>query len=116
VIAVREGERFVVRLDLERIGAAVPLIAPVFRGTPQYECEQLGALLGCRITLKVESLNPVRCFKGRVRPLHGGRLGHGQPPEAAADAGARGDRTAVRLSVLPLAGRGALLPCGRPLH
>jgi threonine dehydratase len=55
----------VVRLDLERISAAVPQIAPEFRGTPQYECEQLGALLGCRITLKVESLNPVRCFKGR---------------------------------------------------
>ena len=54
-----------VRLDLERITEAVPLIAPVFRGTPQYECEQLGAVLGCRITLKVESLNPVRCFKGR---------------------------------------------------
>jgi threonine dehydratase len=50
---------------LERIRAAVPLIAPVFRGTPQYECEQLGAVLGCRITLKVETLNPVRCFKGR---------------------------------------------------
>jgi threonine dehydratase len=55
----------VVRLDLERIRAAVPLIDPVFRGTPQYECEPLGAVLGCRITLKVETLNPVRCFKGR---------------------------------------------------
>ena len=54
-----------VRLDLERITAAVPQIAAVFRGTPQYECEQLGAVLGCRITVKVESLNPVRCFKGR---------------------------------------------------
>ncbi len=54
-----------VRLDLERIRAAVPQIDPVFRGTPQYECEQLGGFLGCRITLKVESLNPVRCFKGR---------------------------------------------------
>lgn len=53
------------RLDLERIRAAVPLIAPVFRGTPQYQCEPLGAVLGCRITLKVESLNPIRCFKGR---------------------------------------------------
>jgi threonine dehydratase len=68
-VAVRrspsEWSGIMVRLDLERIRAAVPQIAPVFRGTPQYECEQLGAVLGCRITLKVESLNPVRCFKGR---------------------------------------------------
>ena len=54
-----------VRLDLERIRASVPQIDPVFRGTPQYECEQLGAALGCRITLKIETLNPVRSFKGR---------------------------------------------------
>ena len=53
-----------VRLDLERIRAAVPQIDPVFRDTPQYECEPLGAVLGCRITLKVETLNPVRSFKG----------------------------------------------------
>jgi threonine dehydratase len=55
----------VVRLALERIRAAMHHIPPVFRGTPQYECEQLGARLGCRITLKVECLNPIRCFKGR---------------------------------------------------
>jgi threonine dehydratase len=54
-----------VRLDLDRIRAAVPRIAPEFRDTPQYECEPLGAVLGCRITLKVETLNPVRSFKGR---------------------------------------------------
>lgn len=54
-----------VRLDLDRVRAAVSLIDPVFRGTPQYDCEPLGAALGCRITLKVETLNPVRCFKGR---------------------------------------------------
>jgi threonine dehydratase len=54
-----------VRLDLDRIRAAAPLISPEFRETPQYECEPLSDVLGCRLTLKVETLNPVRCFKGR---------------------------------------------------
>lgn len=71
-----------VRLDLERIQAAVPRIAPVFRGTPQYECEQLGARLGCRVTLKVESLNPVRCFKGRGTETVLARLVGGQGPRS----------------------------------
>lgn len=53
------------RLSLERIRSAVSTIAPVFLHTPQYECEPLADSLGCRITLKVETLNPIRCFKGR---------------------------------------------------
>jgi len=75
-------EFVVVRLDLERIRAAVPQIDPVFRGTPQYECEQLGAVLGCRITLKVESLNPVRCFKGRGTETVLARLVAGDGPNS----------------------------------
>jgi threonine dehydratase len=54
-----------VRLDLERIQAARTQIDPIFRDTPQYECEALGEVLGCRLVLKVETLNPVRSFKGR---------------------------------------------------
>ena len=72
-----------VRLNLERIQAAVPRIAPVFRDTPQYECEPLGAALGCRITLKVESLNPVRCFKGRGTETVLARLVDEQEPLSA---------------------------------
>src|SRR5437868_13343146 len=53
------------RLDLERIRAAQAVIDRVFRGTPQYVCEPLGAALGCSMLLKVETLNPVRSFKGR---------------------------------------------------
>lgn len=37
----------------------------MFLGTPQYECAPLSAQLGCSLTLKVETLNPVRSFKGR---------------------------------------------------
>jgi threonine dehydratase len=53
------------RLDIERIKAAARKIDPVFLNSPQYVCEDLSRALGCRIVLKVEMLNPVRCFKGR---------------------------------------------------
>src|SRR5579863_88641 len=53
------------RLDLSRIRAAAPLIAPVFRNTPQYECSPLGEALDCELIVKLETANPVRCFKGR---------------------------------------------------
>jgi len=53
------------RLDLDRVRAAAAVIDPVFLGSPQYECGPLGAALGCSVTLKVETLNPVRSFKGR---------------------------------------------------
>src|SRR3954468_16160802 len=53
------------RLDVDRIRAAQAVIDPVFRDTPQYVCDPLGAALGCSVLLKVETLNPVRSFKGR---------------------------------------------------
>ena len=53
------------RLDIERIKIAARRIDPVFLNSPQYVCESLSSVLGCRIMLKVETLNPVRCFKGR---------------------------------------------------
>jgi threonine dehydratase len=53
------------RLEVDRIRAARAVIDPVFRDTPQYVCEPLGAALGCSVLLKVETLNPVRSFKGR---------------------------------------------------
>ena len=53
------------RLELDRIRRARHTIDPVFLDSPQYACGPLGAALGCAITLKVETLNPVRSFKGR---------------------------------------------------
>ncbi|MEV8377123.1 pyridoxal-phosphate dependent enzyme [Kribbella sp. NPDC056861] len=53
------------RLDLARVLLARTQIDPLFLDTPQYECEPLSELLGCRLILKVETLNPVRSFKGR---------------------------------------------------
>jgi threonine dehydratase len=53
------------RLDLARIRAAIPNIAPVFRDTPQYACPSLGEALDCELIIKPETANPIRCFKGR---------------------------------------------------
>lgn len=53
------------RLDLDRIRAAIDVIDPVFLDSPQYEAPALGDALGCSLVLKVETLNPVRSFKGR---------------------------------------------------
>jgi threonine dehydratase len=54
-----------VRLRLDRVRAAVGEIDPVFLDTPTLLCAPLGEALGCSVTLKIETLNPVRCFKGR---------------------------------------------------
>jgi len=54
-----------VRLRLDRVRAAVGEIDSAFLDTPALPCEPLGRALGCQVTLKVETLNPVRSFKGR---------------------------------------------------
>ena len=53
------------RLSLQNIVAASEAIDPVFRDTPQYEAETLREQLGCRLVVKVETLNPIRSFKAR---------------------------------------------------
>jgi threonine dehydratase len=53
------------RLSLERIAEAATVIDPVFLDSPQYLAESLGAELGCRLVVKVETMNPIRSFKGR---------------------------------------------------
>jgi threonine dehydratase len=53
------------RLSLERIAEAAARIDPVFLRSPQVVCEPLVDRLGCRVTLKVETVNPIRSFKGR---------------------------------------------------
>jgi len=55
----------VARVDLQRARDAVGSIDPVFVDTPQYESVPLSDALGCSVVLKVETLNPVRSFKGR---------------------------------------------------
>ncbi|HLK20920.1 MAG TPA: pyridoxal-phosphate dependent enzyme [Bryobacteraceae bacterium] len=52
---------------------------PVFLNSPQFESEPIGRQLGLRLVLKVETVNPIRNFKGRgtdflVSSLSGGPL------------------------------------------
>jgi threonine dehydratase len=54
-----------VRLRLDRIRGAVDTIDPVFLDTPALPCAPLGEALGCSVTLKVETRNPIGSFKGR---------------------------------------------------
>jgi threonine dehydratase len=53
------------RLSLERIEQAAGMIDPVFLNSPQFRAEPLEPQLDCRLVVKVETLNPIRSFKGR---------------------------------------------------
>jgi threonine dehydratase len=53
------------RLSLARIEEASRVVDPVFLRTPQFVSEPLSEALGLRLVVKVETLNPIRSFKGR---------------------------------------------------
>ena len=53
------------RLDIARIEAARRVINPLFLDTPLYRCEALEPDLGCAVSIKLETANPVRSFKAR---------------------------------------------------
>ncbi|HVV20154.1 MAG TPA: pyridoxal-phosphate dependent enzyme [Pseudonocardiaceae bacterium] len=57
------------RLDVERIRAARRVIDPIFLDTPLYRCDALTPDLGCAVSIKLETANPVRSFKGRGTEL-----------------------------------------------
>ena len=52
-------------ISFDRIREAASVIDPVFLHSPQYVCEPLSDRLGVTTVLKVESVNPIRSFKGR---------------------------------------------------
>jgi threonine dehydratase len=53
------------RLRLSAICRAKDVIDPVFLGSPQHLCEPLRGALHCDVVLKIETLSPIRSFKGR---------------------------------------------------
>lgn len=53
------------RISLEAIEAASRSIDPVFLNSPQFLAESLSAELGVELVVKVETVNPIRSFKGR---------------------------------------------------
>jgi len=53
------------RISIDNIARAASVIDPVFLHTPQFNSEPLSDALGCDLTLKIETMNPIRSFKGR---------------------------------------------------
>ena len=76
------------RLDTARIRAARRVIDPVFLGTPLYRCEALEPALGCAVSIKLETANPVRSFKARGTEVIASQLaGNGSRAVVCASAG-----------------------------
>ncbi len=73
-------------LSLERIEQAAGIIDPVFLNSPQFRAESLEQQFGCRLVVKVETLNPIRSFKGRGTEYLAASLG-GRPHLVCATAG-----------------------------
>ncbi|WP_328594121.1 threonine ammonia-lyase [Actinomadura macrotermitis] len=83
------------RLDTDRIRAARGMIDPVFLDTPLYRCEALESRLGCAVSVKLETANPVRSFKARGTELVASLLaGSGQQAVVCASAGNLGQALA----------------------
>jgi len=83
------------RLDGGRVGAARAVIDPVFLDTPMYPCDALGRALGCTVSIKLETANPVRSFKGRGTELVASMLaGQGRTDVVCASAGNLGQALA----------------------
>ena len=91
------------RLSLERIAQAATIIDPVFLDSPHYRAEALEQQLGCRLVVKVETLNPIRSFKGRGAEYRVATL-DGRPHLACATAGnfGQGMAFAARKRGLPI--------------
>jgi threonine dehydratase len=91
------------RLSLERIAEAAKVIDPVFLDSPQYRAEPLEALLDCRVVVKVETINPIRSFKGRGTGYFVSTL-DGRPHLVCATAGnfGQGMAYAARTHGLPI--------------
>ena len=62
-------------ISFERIREAATVIDPVFLHSPQFVAESLSQRLGVRTMLKVETVNPIRSFKGRGTDYFLHRLG-----------------------------------------
>jgi threonine dehydratase len=83
------------RLDTARIQAARRVIDPVFLDTPLYRCEGLEPGLGCMVSIKLETANPVRSFKGRGTEVIASLLaGDGSEAVVCASAGNLGQALA----------------------
>jgi threonine dehydratase len=83
-----------VTVSLANIERAAGIIPAVFRDSPQFAPESLGVRLGCRLVLKVETLNPIRSFKARGAQFLVSQL-QGRPHLVCSTAGNFGQGMAV---------------------
>lgn len=65
----------VCRLSVERIAQASSVIDSVFLDTPQFHAEPLDRLTNACVVVKVETINPIRSFKGRGAEYFAATLG-----------------------------------------
>ena len=80
---------------MARIRAARRVIDPVFLDTPLYRCQALEPGLGCSVSIKLETANPVRSFKARGTELVASLLaGSGSHAVVCASAGNLGQALA----------------------
>jgi threonine dehydratase len=71
------------------------VIDPIFLDTPLYRCEALEPDLGCTVSIKLETANPVRSFKGRGTEVVASQLAdNGSPAVVCASAGNLGQALA----------------------
>ncbi|PGH49503.1 threonine/serine dehydratase [Streptomyces sp. Ru87] len=83
------------RLDSARIRAARRVINPIFLDTPLYRCVALEPGLGCAVSIKLETANPVRSFKARGTEVVASLLAdHGSRAVVCASAGNLGQALA----------------------
>ncbi|MBQ1123988.1 threonine/serine dehydratase [Streptomyces sp. B15] len=83
------------RLDTARIRAARRMIDPIFLDTPLFRCEPLEPGLGCAVSIKLETANPVRSFKARGTEIVASLLAdHGPRAVVCASAGNLGQALA----------------------
>ncbi len=74
-------------ISIDGIREAGRVIDPVFLRTPQFISEPLTARIGVATVLKVETVNPIRSFKGRGTDYLLHRLGDSKPELVCASAG-----------------------------
>jgi threonine dehydratase len=74
-------------ISLDAIQRAAQDIDPAFRNSPQFEADALGRRLGARVVLKVETVNPIRSFKGRGTDFYVRSLASSQSKLVTASAG-----------------------------
>jgi len=54
---------------MDKIKGAIPLIDPSFLNTPQFISKGLSDIFNCQLMVKIETLNPIKSFKGRGAEL-----------------------------------------------